>query len=386
MKSIDKRTLAKYIFIIMAVAIAISFLIVSNQMAGEMAKEERQKIELWADAIQLVPDNNDGELGLTLKILSGNKTIPVILCNEKDSVLLSVNLNIPEKDNVEFLKKKIMSYKKKNAPIIIKNAEFKQYVYYGDSSTLKSLQYFPFIQIGILSVFVIVSFLALLSTKNAEQNKVWVGLSKETAHQLGTPISSMLAWVEYLKNKLPDNTVLDEMEKDVSRLQVVADRFSKIGSKPAPQSKEMRSQVSQAVSYLETRISKKVSFEFIMPEKPVYSCVSPSLFSWVIENLTKNAVDAMEGKGKITFTLQSKGEILYLDITDTGKGIPKSMYKTIFSPGFTTKERGWGLGLSLAKRIIEEYHKGKIYVKSSELNVGTTFRIELQQAKESEIV
>jgi len=379
MKSVDRRTLAKYIFILIAIAIATSFLIVSNQMATEMAKEERQKIELWAEATRLIAVDSEDEMGLTWKIISGNETIPVILFDEENNIFRSHNIEISGNDTIAYLKKKIASFRKINAPILIETPDFTQYVYYGDSSTLQSLQYFPFIQIGVLTVFVIVSFLALLSTKNAEQNKVWVGLSKETAHQLGTPISSMLAWVEYLKNKLADNSVIGEMEKDVMRLQVVADRFSKIGSMPAPEPKEMREQVMQAVSYLETRISKKVIFDFKMPDNPVYSRISPSLFSWVIENLTKNAVDAMEGKGKITFTLQTKGNNVCIDITDTGKGMPKSMYKTIFSPGFTTKERGWGLGLSLAKRIIEEYHKGKIYVKNSEQNVGTTFRIELQQ-------
>ncbi len=379
MRSLDKRILAKYVFIGIAIAIAISFLIVSNQMAGDMAKEERRKIELWADAVQMAATGDEsGELNLTLKILSANRTIPVILCDENDKVLLSANLNIPEDDSLGFLQKKIESYKKSNTPIVIENPDFEQYVYYGDSYTLKRLQYYPYIQIGVLTIFVCVSFLALLSTKNAEQNRLWVGLSKETAHQLGTPISSMLAWVEYLKSKTTDANVLNEMEKDVMRLQVVADRFSKIGSKPAPELQEMRSQVMQAISYLEKRISKKVKFEFDMPEKSIYAEISPSLFSWVIENLTKNAVDAMEGQGTVTFVLSQKGEYLYIDITDTGKGIPKTMYKEVFSPGFTTKERGWGLGLSLTKRIIEDYHKGKIYVKNSELNVGTTFRIELK--------
>lgn len=379
MKSLGKKALAKYIFVAVAVAIAISFLIFSNQMAREMAKEERQKIELWADAIQMAATGEDsGEFGLTLKILSGNKTIPVILCDENNKVLMAVNINIPKNDSTAFLQEKIESFKRKNTPIIIEGPDFKQYVYYGDSYTLKRLLYFPFIQILVLAVFVFVSFLALLSTKKAEQNKVWVGLSKETAHQLGTPISSMLAWLEYLREKSTDTSILDEMAKDVNRLQIVAERFSKIGSKPAPKIEELRSQIIQSVSYLEKRISKKVSIEFDMPEEPIYAKISNSLFSWVIENLTKNAVDAMSGVGKIIFRLSQKEDTIYIDITDTGKGLSKSMFKEVFSPGFTTKERGWGLGLSLAKRIIEDYHKGKIYVKSSEINAGTTFRIELK--------
>jgi len=380
MKSLEKRTLAKYIFIIIAISIAISFLIISNKTANDLAKEERQKIELWAEALHAVTTGEEeGELNLTLKILSGNKTIPVILCDEKGNVKMTANLEVPENDSLSFLKNTIESFKRSNNPIIISNPNFTQYVYYGDSSTLKRLQYFPFVQIAVLTIFVVVSFLALLSTKNAEQNKVWVGLSKETAHQLGTPISSMLAWIEYLKEKSTDTSIVSEMEKDLMRLQMVTERFSKIGSKPAPQIQEIRSQVMQSVGYLEKRISKKVIFNFDMPEEPVYAKISPSLFSWVIENLTKNAVDAMEGRGKITFAVVEKNNCVYIDITDTGKGISKSMFKGIFSPGFTTKERGWGLGLSLAKRIVEDYHKGRIYVKNSELNVGTTFTIELKK-------
>lgn len=381
MRSLNKEILAKYIFIVIAVIIAISFLVISNHTAEEMAKEERQKIELWAEALQAVANREDGELDLSLKILSGNKTIPVILCDDEGLVQMTANLDIPQNDSISFFKKTIENFKKSNEPIIIQNPDFTQYVYYGDSSTLKRLQYYPIIQILILSIFVCVSFLALLSTKNAEQNKLWVGLSKETAHQLGTPISSLLAWIEYIKEKTQDRSIINEMEKDIYRLQMVTERFSKIGSKPAPERKEIRNEVTQAVSYLQKRISKKVEFVFDLPEEPLYARISSSLFSWVIENLTKNAVDAMQGVGRITFSVYRKNESVYIDITDTGKGIPKAMFKHIFSPGFTTKERGWGLGLSLTKRIIEHYHKGKIYVKNSELNMGTTFTIELKEDK-----
>lgn len=378
MRSLNKRNLAKYIFVIIAVIIAISFLVFSNKTAEEMAKEERLKIELWAEAIKAVANRDDGELDLSLKILSGNKTIPVILCDDEGVVQMTANLDIPRNDSIAFLEKTIDNFKKSNEPIIIQNPDFIQYVYYGDSSTLKRLQYYPLIQLLILAIFVCVSFLALLSTKNAEQNKVWVGLSKETAHQLGTPISSLLAWIEYLKERTQDPAIVSEMEKDLLRLQIVTERFSKIGSKPAPERKEIREEVKQAIGYLEKRISKKVEFIFDLSEEPVYAKISSSLFSWVVENLTKNAVDAMQGQGKITFAVYQKNGYACIDITDTGKGIPKTMFKHIFRPGFTTKERGWGLGLSLTKRIIEYYHKGRIYVKSSELNAGTTFTIELQ--------
>lgn len=381
MRLFRSRTFFKYLFITVAIAIAISFLMVSNYMAKEMAKEERQKIELWADAVKLVSnENSDSDLDLALKILSSNKSIPVILCDDEQNVLLTVNLDIPESDSTAFYNKTIEEYKKRNTPILIEDSDFKQYVYYGDSYTLKRLQYYPYIQIGVLTIFVCISFLALLSTKNAEQNKVWVGLSKETAHQLGTPISSLLAWIEYLKTKYTGDSVLDEIEKDIYRLQVVTDRFSKIGSKPSPEIRELKNEIQMSVNYLRNRISKKVEFVINFPEHPIYVSLSPSLFSWVLENLIKNAVDAMQGKGEIIFTLTNsiKGDAVYLDITDNGKGIPRSKFKDVFSPGYTTKERGWGLGLSLVKRIVEDYHSGKIYVKNSELDQGTTFRLELK--------
>jgi signal transduction histidine kinase len=381
----EHSNLFKYIFIGAAVIIAIASLVVSNYLIDDLSKEERRKIELWAEAERLVASENDQadmNLNLILRILEDNTTIPVILCDADDHVLLHTNIKLPNVNDSLFLAKKVIQFKKSHDPIVIDNESFKQYVYYDDSYTLKQLQVFPYIQIGVLTVFILTSFLALLSTKKAEQNKVWVGLSKETAHQLGTPISSLLAWTEYLKQKDPASDVVREIGKDVSRLEVVAERFSKIGSAPAPEVLELREVVRQSVSYLENRISKKVNFLFNFPNRPALVQLNSSLFSWVIENITKNAVDAMEGKGSITFGIMENSSCICLDITDTGKGIPKSKFKTVFSPGYTTKKRGWGLGLSLAKRIIESYHKGKIYVKSSEPGIGTTFRIELKKAKQ----
>lgn len=373
----------RYLFIFIGVIIAASFLYISNKMASDLAKEERQKIEIWSDALKLTADDkNNTDLDLILKILSGNKSIPVILCDENDNVLMSTNLDVPEEDSIRFFNQTISIFKRNNKPIEINDEDFNQIVYYGDSTTLKRLQYYPYIQIGVLTIFICISTLALLSTKNAEQNKVWVGLSKETAHQLGTPISSIMAWMEYLKTKDIDIRIIEDMEKDVSRLNVVTDRFSKIGSKPSPEIKEVRSEIELSLNYLRKRISKKVEFIFDFPDKAIYTKISSSLFSWVIENLVKNAVDAMSGKGILTIKISEKDETVFIDLKDSGKGIQKSNFKEIFKPGFTTKERGWGLGLSLVKRIIEEYHKGKIYVKESEVNVGSTFRIELKKVKD----
>ncbi|MDR2908171.1 MAG: HAMP domain-containing histidine kinase, partial [Bacteroidales bacterium] len=357
-------------------------LVVSNYLVENLSKEERRKMELWAEATRLVASESDQatDMNLVLQILEGNTTIPALLCDSANRVLHYTNIELSGNNDSLFLAEKVIRFKQNHDPIVIDNESFKQYVYYDDSYTLKQLQVFPYIQMGVLFVFILTSFLALLSTKKAEQNRVWVGLSKETAHQLGTPISSLLAWTEYLKLKDVHSKVVGEMEKDVSRLQIVAERFSKIGSEPSPDVLELKETVRQSVSYLENRISKKVRFIFAFPPQPVLVRLNGSLFSWVIENITKNAVDAMEGKGSITFTITENSSCVYLDISDTGKGISKSKFKTVFSPGYTTKARGWGLGLSLAKRIIESYHRGKIYVKSSEPNVGTTFRIELRNA------
>ena len=277
------------------------------------------------------------------------------------------------------MNEKALSFEKRHDPILIETGDFEQYVYYDDSYTLKRLQAYPYIQLGVISVFLIISFIALITTKKMEQDRLWVGLSKETAHQLGTPISSLMAWIEYLKLKNVDASILSDMEKDIERLQTVTERFSKIGSVPALEKANIVDSLTQTVSYLEKRMSNKVSFIHNFPDRKLYSLISAPLFGWVIENLTKNAIDAMCGQGTIIYSISEKADLIIIDIQDTGKGIQKSKFKEIFTPGYTTKTRGWGLGLSLAKRIIETYHKGKIYVKSSELNVGTIIRIEISK-------
>ncbi|MBP1616818.1 MAG: sensor histidine kinase [Bacteroidetes bacterium] len=383
MQFYEKRGLFKYIFIAIAFLIAIVSLIVSNSLVKDLANEERKKIQLWAEANKAFAESDEkNDLSLILKILSNNTTIPTILCDEHDNVINYVNINISGKDSLHFLHKKLKSFKNKHDAIVIsekKDEGFKQFIYYDDSYTLKRLQIYPYVQLSVLAIFVIVSFLALISSKKAEQNKVWVGLSKETAHQLGTPISSLMAWLEYFKMKNIDVSLVTEMEKDVARLQMITDRFSKIGSVPKPIPSDLNKCLQSSLDYLGKRISKKVVLHF-EPRISAQVLLSESLFSWVIENLTKNAADAMAGQGDIYYIITEKNSTIYLDITDTGKGIPKSKFKTVFNPGYTTKSRGWGLGLSLVKRIIESYHTGKIYVKSSEIGKGTTFRIELKKA------
>ena len=377
----DSRQLLKYLFIVAAVVIAIASVFVSDLLIKDLAREERQKIEVWAEATRVLTSEDPSlNMNLILQIIQGNTAIPVMLCNDRDSVMNYKNLELPEKNVDEFLQQKVQELKKKKDPIVIDMEDGTyQYLYYDDSLILKRLLVYPYAQLTVMAVFILTAFLALASTKKAEQNKVWVGLSKETAHQLGTPISSLIAWLEYLKLKEVDPTLLAEMEKDVKRLEMIAERFSKIGSTPEPVPVNICESVRSALDYMETRISSKVKITVEAPEEPVMVLMNQALFAWVVENLCKNAVDAMEGQGNITFHIEEKGKKVRIDVTDTGKGILKSKFKTVFNPGYTTKKRGWGLGMSFVKRIIESYHGGKIYVKSSEIGKGTTFRIELRR-------
>ena len=383
MKSIyDSRQRLKFVFIFTAILIAIASLVVSDMLIKNLAQEERQKMEVWAEATRLTASKNTAvDLSLVLKILEGNTTIPVVLCNDKDSIMFVKNINFPENDVEEFKKAKVKKLKSKNTIVIDMEDGTFQYVYYDDSIILKRLLIYPYAQLTVVFVFIAIAFLALASTKKAEQNKVWVGLSKETAHQLGTPISSLIAWVEYLRTKEIDPSLLSEMEKDVKRLETIAERFSKIGSNPDPIPVDINNSIRSALSYMSTRISSKVKIYTHLTDNPIPVLMNDSLFAWVVENLTKNAVDAMEGQGEITFQVEERDKVVRIDVTDTGKGIAKSKFKTVFNPGYTTKKRGWGLGLSLVKRIIESYHGGKIFVKSSEVGKGTTFRIELRKYK-----
>lgn len=378
----NNRIISRYLFFAMAIIIVGASLLVSHLLVKDLSKEERNKMEIWAEATkELASNTENSNANLIAQILTSNTTIPVILHDKNEDIYISVNIDLPESDEQAFLKEKAEKFKKKHNPIIIEADDLDQYLYYDDSYTLKQLQLYPYVQLGVLFIFMVTAFFALFTTMKMEQDRLWVGLSKETAHQLGTPISSLMAWLEYLKLKEIDQTLLQDMEKDVDRLQMITDRFSKIGSAPALDKKNINEILQQSVSYLEKRISKKVIFKNETPTLTAYVAVNEPLLSWVIENLTKNAVDAMGGQGTITYRLADKGRFISLEIQDTGKGIPKSKFKTIFNPGFTTKSRGWGLGLSLAKRIIESYHKGKIYVKSSEIGIGTTFCIELKKVE-----
>ncbi len=377
----DSRQRWKLGFIFAAVLIALASVVVSDLLIKDLAREERQKIEVWSEATRVMTSENPSlNMNLILRIIQGNTSIPVILCNEADSVVSYNNIEIPERNVEQFMADKVKTLKAKNPPIVIdmEDGTF-QYLYYDDSIILKRLLVYPYGLLSVVFVFLLMAFLSLASTKKAEQNKVWVGLSKETAHQLGTPISSLIAWVEYLRVRDIDPSLLAEMDKDVKRLQTIAERFSKIGSDPDPVPTDIVESIHMALGYMEARISSKVKIHTYLPDRPTLVLMNDSLFAWVIENLTKNAVDAMEGQGEITLRMEEKGKFVQIDLTDTGKGIPKSKFKTVFNPGYTTKKRGWGLGLSLVKRIIESFQGGRIFVKSSELGKGTTFRIKLKK-------
>ena len=387
----DSRQYLKYVFIIGAVLISIVSVVISDSLIKKLAEEERQRIEIWAETTRIwtLEDSEDNPNYvwdqaslLLLDIIGGNTTIPIIVCDDQEYIYDSRNISVPERDEEAFLKTKLAEFKAKNPPIAMEiDAGIHHYVYYDDSINLKRLLIFPYAQLGVMFIFIMIAFLALMSTKRAEQNKVWVGLSKETAHQLGTPISSLIAWVEYLKTKEVDDAYLMEMEKDVKRLEVIADRFSKIGSNPELKPLNVNEAIRSSCEYLGSRISSKVKMTIDSPDKPLLVLMSDALFSWVIENLTKNAVDAMVGQGSITYQIRERGQKVRIDILDTGKGLPKSKFKTIFNPGYTSKARGWGLGLSLAKRIVESCPGGRIYVKESEVGKGTTFRIELRKSR-----
>ena len=395
----DRIRQVKIILVVVAIVIAVASLLVSHLLVKDLQREERNKMEIWAEALNALNNaDEDTDLSLVLNVIQGNNTIPVIVMDSDGVVSDYRNIEIKAKTasdsdayvsrygkrmyiNGDFIKIYLTESDSLVTDSLELSKESRPYtlVCYDESNLLKRLAQYPYWQLGIVMIFVVVAIFALLASKRAEQNKVWVGLSKETAHQLGTPISSLMAWVEILKENYPDDELIPEMDKDVKRLELVAERFSKIGSLPEPVDASMNQVLMHVVDYMNRRTSKKVDIVSHLPEGEVIVRMNAQLFEWVIENLCKNAVDAMEGKGRIDMTLIDEGSRVVVEVSDNGKGIRKKDIKNVFTPGFTTKKRGWGLGLSLAKRIVEEYHKGKIFVKESEMGVGTTFRIEIQK-------
>ena len=379
----DRIRQVKIVLVVAAVVIAAASLVTSHFLVSDLKVEEQNKMRVWAEAMRSLNEADENtDLNLVLKVIDENNTIPVIVTDENGTVQVyrNVKLNaVNEADSIQKLANMSEQWKRNGRIVRIDlyNSAFIE-VAYDESLMIKRLQTYPYVQLGVVLLFVIVAIFALLTSKKAEQNKVWVGLSKETAHQLGTPISSLMAWTEILRETYPDDTLIPEMDKDIKRLQLIADRFSKIGSLPEPVPTSLKDVVENVVEYMDRRTSRKVVIETLLPEKDITVRLNQSLFEWVIENLCKNAVDAMEGAGRITIRVMEWQHGAVVEVGDTGKGIKKKNLDDVFRPGFTTKKRGWGLGLSLARRIVEEYHNGRIYVKHSEVGVGTTFRIEMK--------
>lgn len=375
---------------IWSIALAVLLVLVTasvlytNRLAGQLAIEEHKKMEIWADATErLIQADEDTDIDFVSSIIEGNTTIPVYITDSMGHIITSRNARRDVEDPREL-----------NGPIRVEiSDELTQYIYYDESNLLRQLHYFPYIQGMLIIVFLLLAIITLYISQRSEQNRVWVGLSKETAHQLGTPISSLNAWQELLKMRYPDDDLIPQMQRDVDRLQVIADRFSKVGSKPELQSTDLYPVLRRSMDYMCARTSNKVKYDLdylqlspapvrAVSGMPVRVMLNVPLFEWVLENLMRNAVDAMEGQGNIHLLVTEQVDEVWIDVTDTGKGIERRNQRQVFRPGFTTKKRGWGLGLSLSKRIVEDYHRGKIFVQNSVVGKGTTFRIVLKKAKD----
>ncbi len=374
----QKRRL-KYIILLLAVIVGSFSLIYSNYLVGKLKEEERRKMEVYASAMKKFAENDnlDADMSLITEIITRNTTIPLILTDENDSILAFVNLLSTFNNNPEKLYRELEKMKRAHEPIIITLLDNKsQKVYYHDSTLLTALFWYPIIQLSVFVLFVVAAYLAFSNSRKAEQNRVWAGMAKETAHQLGTPISSLLAWTEILNDIEEARPYVENMKKDIERLNTIVNRFSKIGSLPDLQIVSINQTIQRAVDYLKYRVPNRISITYQSSiDHSIKGLINENLLEWVIENLVRNAIDAMQGEGEVKILVQSKERKILIDVEDTGKGIQKKYHKTVFSPGFTTKQRGWGLGLSLSKRIIEEYHHGKIYVKTSEPGKGTVIRI-----------
>ena len=374
----------KFVLVSTAVIIIVGTIWYVSSIAGKLEEEETKKVATWVAANrELLQASDEANLNLAVEIITNNTSIPVIITNENGRIIDSRNLDTTKLSrNPKYMEEELATFKNQHPPFIMeidaKNNLY-NYIYYGDSLILKQVRYYPYIQLIVVALFISIVLVALSTSNRAVQNLLWVGMAKETAHQLGTPLSSIEAWIEILKDNEANELVATELRKDVDRLKLITERFSKIGSVPQLEERDVVSQVDSMVTYIRKRSPQKVVLTLHCQEHEIPAMISPALFDWVIENLLKNALDAMEGKGTIDVYIENHPANIVIDITDSGKGIPKANFEKVFKPGFSTKKRGWGLGLSLAKRIIEEYHKGRLTVRSSELNKGTTFRILLRK-------
>ncbi|MDD3567066.1 MAG: HAMP domain-containing sensor histidine kinase [Bacteroidales bacterium] len=376
----------KALLLVVAVIIGFASLYITNSLVKDLSLEERKKIELWAKAIREISNINNladssQNFAIVLDVLENNTTVPVLLTDEDDNILSHINVKPSRVETREGAQRLLSQMKSSKEPIVVTLIDgSKNIVYYKDSTTLVKLTYYPYVQLFVIILFIVASYYAFSHSRKAEQNQVWVGLAKETAHQLGTPTSSLLAWLELIRESGIDPTLVSNFEKDVSRLEKVVDRFSKIGSSPSLRTTNLVAAIGNTVEYLRNRISSKINLVVKFDSTDSIPLpLNETLFEWVLENIIRNSIDAIQSCGEVTISVIDNTQVVFIDITDTGKGIPRSHFKTIFQPGYTTKSRGWGLGLTLSKRIIEEYHNGKLFVNNSEVDKGTTFRIVLRK-------
>ncbi len=384
MRVYEQKLRWKRLLFLVAIGIGALSLWYTNKLVNKLASEEEKKVLLWANATkQLINANENTDINFLLDIIKDNTTIPVILVDNDSNIIANRNLDSTKVDDPKYLKKQLGVMKEEHEPIKILYDEANKkynYLYYRNSLILTQLKQYPYYQLSVIALFVLVAYLAFSYSRKSEQNQVWVGMSKETAHQLGTPISSLNGWINLLRDTDENGKeeILQEFEKDVKRLELITERFSKIGSAPILQAENITQVMNRAIDYLKNRTSSQVAYSIYANDPDALAMVNVPLFDWVVENICKNAIDAMSGSGSITVNISTEADKVYIDIQDTGKGIPPSKRKTVFKPGYTTKKRGWGLGLSLAKRIIEDYHNGKVFVKDSIVDKGTTFRIVLK--------
>ncbi len=380
----SKKQRWKLVLIGIAMCIGIGSLLYTNNLVTSLAEQERQKVELWAKGTTFLANSTDAntDLSFVFEVIKDNTTIPIILTDQHDTIISIRNFDEEKSLDSAYRSAQLKEIKGRNAPIVIElYGGSSNRIYYDNSVLYYRLKYYPYVSLGMISIFILVAYFAFSISRRAEQDQVWVGMAKETAHQLGTPLSSLIAWIEYLRLKDVDSATLDDMAKDVKRLETITERFSKIGSVPELEPNDIAHVLEESLDYMRTRSSKKVQFTLVNRLESVAQVpINVPLFAWVIENLCRNAIDAMEGHGSIEVTLHEDAEKMLIDVRDTGKGISKGKFETVFQPGYTSKKRGWGLGLSLTRRIVEQYHKGRITVLQSEMGKGTTFRIVLQQA------
>jgi signal transduction histidine kinase len=377
------KTISKRLFLLVALIIGATTLWFTNGLVEDLSREERTKVKIWATATEQTTDidNLDEDISFVFEVINHNKTIPVILTDDEGKILYHKNFPPKKIDKKGYLEDELSQMRSNNEPITFEYADGKQNrIYYKDSILLTRLKYFPYVMLLVVSLFVMIGYLAVNASRKSEQNKVWAGMARETAHQIGTPLSSLMGWVALLQDKEGTDEIASEMNKDILRLQTIAERFSKIGSQPELTPLEINKVLRRSFNYIKDRSSAKIDFDLSLHQNEVKSAINPQLFEWVIENIMRNAIDALQGKGSIKVSVSESNNQVFVDISDTGRGIKSTHLKTVFEPGYTTKQRGWGLGLSLVKRIVEDYHKGTVYVLQSELGKGTTFRISLAKA------